>query len=54
MVDKVHGFKKALGRKVIISGRSVNWWDEELGQLVKYRRTCLPKVKVKTAIGTII
>ena len=31
---------KALGRKLIICGRSVNWWDEELPQLVKDRRTC--------------
>ena len=31
---------KALGRKLIICGRSVHWWDEELRQLVKDRRTC--------------
>ena len=31
---------KAWGRKLIICGRSVNWWDEELRQLVKDGRTC--------------
>ena len=29
-----------LGRKLIICGRSVSWWDEELRQLVKDQRTC--------------
>ena len=29
-----------LGRKLIICGRSVSWWDEELRQLVKDRRAC--------------
>ena len=38
VVDKAAS--KALGRKLIICGRSVNWWDEELRQLVKDRRTC--------------
>ena len=38
VVDKAAS--KALGRKLIICGRSVNWWDEELCQLVKDRRTC--------------
>ena len=38
VVDKTPS--KALGRKLIICGRSVNWWDEELHQLVKHRRTC--------------
>ena len=38
VVDKAAS--KALGRKLIICGRSVSWWDEELRQLVKDRRTC--------------
>ena len=38
VVDKAAS--KALGRKLIICGRSVNWWDEELRQLVKDRRAC--------------
>ena len=38
VVDKAAS--KALGRKLIICGGSVNWWDEELRQLVKDRRTC--------------
>ena len=42
VVDKAAS--KALGRKLIICGRSVNWWDEELRQLVKDRRTCFAKV----------
>ena len=29
-----------LGSKLIICSRSVSWWDEELHQLVKYRRAC--------------
>ena len=32
---------KALRPKLIICGRSVNWWDEELRKLVKDRRTCI-------------
>lgn len=39
MVDKAAC--KALGRKLIIRGRSVSWWDEELRQLVKDRTVCL-------------
>ena len=38
MVDKAASI--SLGRKLIICGRSVNWWDKELHQLVKDRRTC--------------
>ena len=38
MVDKAASI--ALGRKLIICGRSVRWWDEELRQLVKDRRAC--------------
>ena len=34
---------KALGRKLIVCGRSVNWWDEELRQLVKDRRACFSR-----------
>ena len=30
----------SLGRKLIIGGRSVSWWDEELHQLVEDRRAC--------------
>ena len=38
VVNKVAS--KASCRKLIICGRSVNWRDEELRQLVKYLRTC--------------
>ena len=38
MVDKAASI--ALGCKLIICGRSVSWWDEELGQLVKDHRAC--------------
>ena len=34
MVDKAAS--KALGRKLIICGRSINWWDEELRQLAGF------------------
>ena len=30
----------SLGHKLIICGRSVSWWDEELYQLVKDRKAC--------------
>ena len=30
----------ALGRKLIICGRSVSWWDEELDELVKDCKAC--------------
>ena len=33
----------ALGRKLIICGRSVKWWDEELRQLVKDDRACFSR-----------
>ena len=39
MVDKA-GSKALRCRLIIISGRSVNWWDEELCQLVKDLRDC--------------
>ena len=29
-----------LGLKLIICGKSVSWWDEELWQLAKDRRAC--------------
>ena len=38
MVDKAATI--SLGHKLIICGRLVNWWDEELRQLVKDHRTC--------------
>ena len=38
VVDKAASI--ALGRKLIICGRSVSWWDDELRQLVKDRRAC--------------
>ena len=38
MVDKAASL--TLGSKVIISGRLVSWWDEELHQLVKNPRAC--------------
>ena len=30
----------SLGHKLIICGKSVGWWDEELRQLVKDRQAC--------------
>ena len=33
----------SLGCKLIICGRSVNWWDKELRQLVKDCRACFAK-----------
>ena len=38
VVDKAASI--ALGHKLIICGRSVRWWDEELRQLVKDHRAC--------------
>ena len=38
VVDKAASI--ALGCKLIICGRSVSWWDEELHHLVKDRRAC--------------
>ena len=41
VVDKAASL--TLGRKLIICGRSVRWWDEELRQMVRDRRDCSAK-----------
>ena len=38
VVDKAASI--ALDHKLVICGRSVKWWDDELRQLVKDRRAC--------------
>ena len=42
-----------LGRKFIVCGRSVSWWDEELISLLRIIGLVSLKPWIKTAIGVI-
>ena len=43
----------SLGLKLIICGKSVSWWDEELRQLVRIVGLVLFRVWTKILIGVI-
>ena len=52
MVEKAASI--ALDHKLIIRGRSVSRWDEDLHQLVKDLQACFDRDWIKVVLGVIL